>query len=124
MALFAGFGIGIIFVFVFGVIISGLLMWLAAKISKVEKATFTRAATAAVACSFVTVLFAGLFGFVPVLGNFFGFVVGLLVSIYVIKVSFATTFGKALLVWIFDILGSIVAIALASMLMATAVFLH
>lgn len=123
MSLFAGFGIGIIFIFVFMVIISGLLMWMAAKISRVEKAGFTRAVAASVASSFVSVLAAVMFGLLPAVGNFFGFVVGLLLSIIVIKVSFGTSFGKALLVWIFDILGAVLAIALATIITASA-FLH
>jgi hypothetical protein len=123
MYLFAGFGISIIFIFVFMVIISGLLMWMAAKISRVEKASFTRALTAAVASSFVSVLAAVMFGLLPGSENFFGFVVGLLLSIIVIKVSFGTNFGKALLVWIFDLLGAILAIALTAMITASA-FMH
>jgi len=123
MALFAGFGIGIIFIFVFMVIISGLLMWLAARISKVEEASFTRALVASVASAFVSVLAAVLFGLLPGIGNFFGFIVGLLLSVFVIKVSFGTSFGKALLVWIFDILGAVLAIAIAAIVTAST-FLH
>jgi hypothetical protein len=46
------------------VIIGGLLMWVAAKIARVEKSTFGRAMAAAVAASFVEIFVAFLFNFV------------------------------------------------------------
>ncbi len=120
MSLFAGFGMAIIFVFVFMVIISGLLMWLAARLAKVEGATFTRALAASVGSAFLSVLAAKLVGLFPAIGDYFGFIVGLLVSIIIIKVSFRTTYGRALLVWIFDILGSVLAVAIARILTVSA----
>lgn len=123
MSLFAAFGVGIIFVFVFMVIISGLFMWFAAKIARVEKATFGRAMFAAIASSFVEVLIAFVFNAVPVLGNLIGFIIGLIVAILVIKAVFHTSFGKALLVWIFNILAALLAIAIAAMITASSFLL-
>jgi len=123
MSLFAGFGIDIIFIFVFMVIISGLLMWMASKISRVEKASFTRAFTASIASSFVSALASVIFTIVVARGMYLGFVVGLLLSIIIIKLSFRTNFGKTLLVWIFDIFGAVLAIAL-TIIITTRAFLR
>jgi hypothetical protein len=85
MGIFATFGIGIIFAFILMVIIGGLLMWVAAKIARVENSSLGRAMAAAVATSFVTVLASFLFKLVPVLGDLFGFIAGLVLAILVIK---------------------------------------
>jgi len=123
MALFAAFGVGIIFVFVFSVIISGLFMWIAAKIARVEKAGFGRAMVAAIVSSFVEVLVAFVFNVIPILGNLIGFIIGLMLAIFVIKAVFRTSFGKALLVWIFNIIAVLVAVALAAMITASSFLL-
>lgn len=123
MSLFAAFGVGIIFVFVFMVIISGLFMWFAAKIARVENATFGRAMLAAIASSFVEVLVAFVFNAVPVLGNLIGFIIGLIVAILVIKAVFRASFGKALLVWIFNLIAALIAIVLAAMITASSFLL-
>ena len=123
MGIFASFGIGIVFAFILMVIVGGLLMWVAAKIAKVEKSSFGRAMAAAVAASFVEIFVAFLFNLVPVFGNLFGFILGLVITIFVIKVVFGTSFGKALLVWIFNLVAAFVAIALAAMIMASSLML-
>ena len=123
MGIFATFGIGIIFVFILMVIIGGLLMWVAAKIARVEKSSFARAMAAAIATSFVTVLASSLFKLVPVLGDLFGFIAGLVLAILVIKAVFGTSFGKALVVWIFHLVATGIAVLLARMIMASSLLL-
>ncbi|MDD4857432.1 MAG: hypothetical protein PHD74_04910 [Candidatus Krumholzibacteria bacterium] len=123
MALFAAFGIGIIFVFILMVIIGGVFMWIASKMARVEKSGFARAMAAAIAAAFVEIFVSFLFNLVPVFGNFFGFIVGLLVSILVIKAIFGTSFGKALLVWIFNIVAAGVAIVIATIIMASSLLM-
>ena len=121
--IFASFGIGIIFAFILMVIIGGLLMWIAAKITRVENSSFGRAMAAAVATSFVTILASFLFKLVPVLGDFFGFIAGLVLTILVIKAVLRTSFGKAFVVWIFYLVAAGVAVALAAMIMASSLLL-
>lgn len=123
MALFAAFGIGIVFAFVFMVIVGGVFMWIAAKIARVERSTFVRAMAAAIAASFVEILVAFVFNLVPVFGNLFGFIVGLILSILVIKAVFRTSFGKALLIWIFNLIAAVIAIAGAAMITASSFLL-
>jgi len=123
MGIFAAFGVGIIFAFVFMVIIGGLLMWVAAKIARVEKSSFGRAMAAAVATSFVSVLVSFLFRLIPMLGDLVGFIAGLVIAILIIKTVFDTSFGKGLVVWIFYLVATGVAIVLASMIMASSLLL-
>lgn len=123
MGIFATFGIGIIFAFILMVIIGGLLMWVAAKIARVEHSSLGRAMAAAVATSFVTVLASFLFKLVPVLGDLFGFIAGLVLAILVIKAVFRTSFGKALVVWIFNLVATGFAVLLATMIMASSLLL-
>ena len=123
MNLFASFGIGIVFAFIFMVIIGGLFMWVAAKIARVERASFARAMVAAIATSFVGTLLWFLFSLVPVLGNLFGFILGLVISVLIIRAVFATSFGKALIVWIFNLIAAGLAFLLASMIMASSLLM-
>jgi hypothetical protein len=105
------------------VLIGGFLMWIAAKIARVEKSSFARAMAAAVATAFIEMLVAFLFNLVPVLGNLFGFILGLVITILVIKTVFGTSFGKALVVWIFNIVAAGVGLLLAAMLMASSLLM-
>ena len=119
MSIFAAFGAGIIFVFVSMVIIGGFFMWIAAKIAGVEKSSFARAIVAAIGSSIASIVAAFIFNLLPVFGNLFGFILGLIVSIFIIKAAFDTNFGKALLVWIFDLIGAVLAIVFAAMITAS-----
>ena len=123
MALFAAFGIGIIFLFILMVLLGGLFMWIAAKIVRVADATFVRALVASIGAAFMSVLVAFLFNLVPVIGNLFGFILGLVLSIFVIKAAFRTSFGQALLVWIFNLIATFIAVILAAMISASSLVL-
>ncbi len=121
MTLFAAFGIGMIVLFVLMVLIGGFFMWIAAKIARVEKSSFGRAIMAALASSFVSIVAAIIFNLLPVIGNLFGFLIGIVLSILVIKAIFSTSIGKALLVWIFDIIATAIALVLASAIAASSI---
>jgi len=123
VGLFASLGIGIILVFILMVLIGGLFMWIAAKIARVERASFPRAMVAAIATSFVGILLWFLFNLIPILGSLFGFILGLIVSILVIKAVFGTSFGKALIVWICNLIAAGLALLVASMILASSIFL-
>jgi hypothetical protein len=123
MGIFALSGVGIVIMFIILVIEGGLLLWAAAKLAKVEEASFGRAMAAIVVGSFVEVLSYFLFSLISFLGHLFGFILGLILVILVIKLIFRTSFMKAFIVWIFNLLAVLVAIILASMLMASSLFL-
>lgn len=109
-----GLSAAAIFAFFFAVILGGFFMWIAAKISGVRRATFGRAMLAAVGTSLVSFFFTFVFHFVPFVGNLVGFIIGLILTILVIKGAFDTTTGKAVLVWIFNIVAVVIAVFLAS----------
>jgi hypothetical protein len=118
MQVFMGLGIGMIVAFVLAVIIGGFFMWIAAKIVRVEKSTFGRAVIAAIGASAVSFLLAVVFHFIPLIGNALGFIIGLFLTIFVIKGAFETSTGKAILVWIFNIVATVVAVLVASVIVA------
>ena len=114
MNIFVGLGVGAVFAFIFAVILGGFFMWIAAKIARVKCSSFGRAMLAAVGTSLVLFIITFIMSFIPILGNAAGFIIGLILQIFVIKGVFDTSTGKAVLVWIFNIFASIVAILLAS----------
>ena len=118
MHIFVGFGIGMLFLFIFAVILGGFFMWIAAKIAGVEKSTFGRAIVAAISSSIISLLMAFFFSFVPLLGNAVGFIIGLILTVLVIKGAFDTSFSKALLVWIFNVIAAVIALLLTTIIVA------
>lgn len=114
MNIFVGLGVGTVFAFIFAVIIGGFFMWIAAKIARVKRSSFGRAMLAAVGTSLVLFIITFIMNFIPILGNAAGFIIGLILQIFVIKGAFDTSTGKAVLVWVFNIFASIIAVLLAS----------
>ena len=113
MSIFA-VGLGVLLgVFGLAVAISGLFVWLGARMAGVSDASFVRCTMIAVAASVVTWMCALLFSVVPFIGTLVGFVVGLLLTLAIIKMVLAISFGRAFLVWIFHIVAQIAAIVLA-----------
>ena len=118
MHIFMGFGLGMVLVFIFAVIFGGFFMWIAAKVAGVKKSTFGRAIVAAVGASFVALFVSFVFHFLPIFGNLLGFIIGLILTIFVIKVIFDTSTGKAILVWIFNIIATGLAVLVATIIAA------
>jgi hypothetical protein len=102
--------------------LSAFFMYVAAKVSGVENATFGKAFLAALACSFITWFSAVIFSIVPVVGTILGIVIGVVLSIFVIKGVFGASFGRAFLVWIFNGLSQIAAVVIAAFTFAGALF--
>ena len=111
-------GYGMIFIVVLAVLFGGFMMWVAAKIAGVKKATFGRAVVAAIGSTAAWSLIGILFHFIPLFGDLVGLVIGLILAILVIRGAFETSTGKALLVWIFEIIATVVAIVIGTMLAA------
>lgn len=123
MPFFVGFGAWVIFLVLFTVLLGGFFMWIAAKIARVKKSTFGRAILAAFVSSIVAIVVSFIFGVVPVIGNGLGFLLGLFFSILIIMWAFDTSFFKALLVWIFNIIAVIIAVAITALLTAGSLFM-
>ncbi|RTZ93681.1 MAG: hypothetical protein DSY91_01655 [Deltaproteobacteria bacterium] len=95
---------------VLAMLIATLFMWIGAKLAGVEKATFGRSFIAAIGSAFLTWILSLIFSLFPPVGLPVGFVIGLILVIFVIMGAYDTSFGKALLVWLFHLLAEIAAI--------------
>ncbi len=100
-------------------IIAAFFMWVGAKMAGVRNATFFKSIVAALGSAFITWFISLVFSVVPVFGTVLGFIIGLFFAILVIKASYSTSFGKALLVWIFHIIAEIIAIIIGAMTFAS-----
>lgn len=103
------------------IFLATFFMWLGAKIAGVKNVSFGKSFLAAVGTTFVTWLISLLSSAVPSLGGIIGFSVGLLFSIFVIKGIYDTSFGRALLVWIFQIVAEILAIFIGFLIFGNAI---
>lgn len=95
------------------ILVSAFFMWLGAKMAKADNATFGNSVLAAIGVSFVTFLLSWLGTFINSLNRAIGFVIGLIISIFVIKGIYKITFGRALLVWIFNVVAQVLVILIA-----------
>jgi len=91
-------GAGVLFMLVVGVVVvatmvSALFIWIGAKLAGIQNATFMKSFWAALVSSVIIWVLAAVI-------NAPGWIIGLLVSLVVIKVIFDTTWGKAFLAWI------------------------
>ena len=107
---------GILGIFALSIIIAGFFMWIGAKLAGVAKSSFGLAIGAAIVVSLVTWVISGLFSILPVIGTLLGFVIALIVSIFLIKAVFDTSLGKAFLTWIFNIMAQFLAIFIGSLI--------
>ncbi len=107
----------IILAVVIGAVVGGIFIFIGVKLAKVEKGTFGKSVGAAIliaiingACGYIIAIASG--GQVSPL---IGFLIGLIIALFVIKGIFKTSFGRAFLVWIFVILSQIIAAATVAM---------
>jgi hypothetical protein len=106
---------------VIAVLVASFFMWLGAKIAGVERSTYGRSMVAAIAAAFVTWLVSYVGTQIPSMPRVAGFIVGLVLTIVVIQAAYSTRFGKALLVWIFNIVAQVIAGVLAFVLFSYSV---
>lgn len=105
---------------VLAMLIATFFMWIGAKMAGVEKATFGRSFIAALGSAFLTWILSLALSFFPPVGPPIGFLIGLILVIFVIKGAYDTNFGKALLVWVFHLLAEIAAIIIGILTFAGA----
>lgn len=97
-------------ILILGVIIAGFFMWVGAKLAGVENSTFGKSILAAIASSFIMWIITAIMSIIPIIGTIIGFIVGLIFALLAIKGVYSTSTGKALLVWIFNIIAQGVAV--------------
>lgn len=101
-----------------GAVVASLFIWIGAKIARVAGSTFGRAMVAAVGAGFLNWLSATVLLELEVTSEVAGFLVGLFLTILVVKAAFDTSWGKALLVWVFNIIAQAIAFWAGSLLIA------
>lgn len=104
--------LAVIGLFVIALVLSGLFMWIGAKLARIGDATFRKAILVALCTSVAAGAIVAIFSFIPMAGIILGFIFGLIAALFVIKAIFATSFGKAFLVWVFNV----VAVSLAAVI--------
>ena len=93
--------------------IQAIFLWVGAKLARIEKASFGRAFTAAIALTVVTFVLNLLFAAATIAtGGTFGVLLSVIVAIWVIKSVFDTNWFQAAIAWFLSIIGAIVAVAI------------
>ncbi len=98
------------------VVLDSFFLHVGAKLAGVRKATFGRAVLASIACAMSTLLLALLFSWIPVSGPGLGFLIGLVLTVVVLQAVYSTTFGKAFLLWLFNVAAQAAAVIIGMFL--------
>lgn len=101
-----------------GAVVASVFIWIGAKIARVAGTTFGRAMVAAISAGFLNWLSATVLLELEVTSEVAGFLIGLFLTILVIKAAFDTSWGKALLVWVFNIIAQGIAFWAGSIIIA------
>ncbi len=110
---------GLFFVAFLVVILDSFFLHIGAKLAGVNRASFGKAVKASIACALSTLLLAILFSWIPIAGTAAGFLIGLGLTILVLQASYSTSFGKAFLLWIFNVVAQIIAVVLGAVLFSS-----
>jgi len=118
-----GFALVVFFfcLFVAATIISAFFIWIGTKVAGVPGATFGKAIWAAIVTSFVvwalTGIGTGLFG----LGTVAGWILGVIITLLLLKWIYKTTWGKSFLTWLFSGIAQVLVLVVAIVLALTGV---
>ncbi|MFC1721535.1 hypothetical protein ACFL0Z_01330 [Patescibacteria group bacterium] len=104
------------------VLIGGFFIWLGAKMARVERGTFGRAILAAIAGALASGLVSWVFSLFGdgLIFSVIGAIVGLIIVLWVFKSIFDTTWGKAFLIWLFQLVAIAITLVIAGLTFATA----
>lgn len=100
--------------FILGLVISAFLLWIGTKLAGIHNASFGKAVAAALISIVVLAIVRAAGSYIPLLKGIIGWVIGILVSVYIIKAVFDTSWGKAFLAWILYIVAVIMAVVIAA----------
>ena len=105
-------------------IIEAVFLWIGAKLARIEKASFGRAFTAAIALTIATFVLNIVFIWASVAtAGTIGAILSILVAVWVIKSVFDTGWAQAAVAWFLSIVGAVVAVVLIGALVIGAAFL-
>ncbi len=102
-------------------LIGALFMWVGAKLAGVRNSSFGRSISAASGASFATWSIALLASVVSGFGTAAGLLLGIFVSVLVIRSAYDTSLGKAFLVWLFDLLAEALSLAAGMVFLAATI---
>ncbi len=105
------------------ILVSGLTMWLGAGWAGVKKVTYGKGLWVAIVVGIFTWLVSAVFagatgGWMAIIG----FIVGVLISLWIIKAMFKIEFGQAFLVWIMNIVAQVFVYFIISIILVGTTF--
>ena len=96
-------------------VVTGLFIWIGAKIAQVRKASLARSVIVAVIIVIISSLIV-----LPFSGfAFFGLVISIFINIAVIKIVFSASWRRGLVTWVFSVISQILVFAVAAALILT-----
>ncbi len=112
-----------LFLFIAGCIvvataISAVFIWIGAKLAGIRGATFLRSFWAALVSSFLVWALTGLGATVFGFGTVAGWIIGVLITLFVLKIVFDTTWGKAFLAWLFHGIAQLIVLGIVAVIVA------
>jgi len=107
------------------VLIGGFFVWLGAKMARVERGTFGRSILASIAATVASGLVSWLFSLFGdgTMWALIGGIIGFVVVLWVFKSMFETSWGKAFLIWLFQLVAIAIAIIIAVFTFASALII-
>lgn len=104
----------LISIYIINFVLSGvftcLLLWIGIKIANVERPAFKKIIFISFFTSFIVHLITDIFSIIPNFNAIVGFLIGLILSLFVLKLAFHTELNKAILLWILNIMAQLFAV--------------
>lgn len=118
-----GFTLFLFFVglFVAATIISAFFIWIGSRVAGVPEATFGKAFWAAIITSLVVWALTGLASLLFGFGSVAGWLLGVIITLMLLKWIYKTTWGKAFLTWLFCGIAQVAVFVVAIILALTGV---
>lgn len=112
-----------LFLFVAGCIVvatavSAVFIWMGAKLAGIGGATFGKSFWAALVSSFFVWALTGIGAAVFGIGTVAGWIIGVIITLFILKKIFNTTWGKALLAWLFQGIAQLLVLGLVALIVA------
>lgn len=102
-------------VVVLAIVLNAFFFWLGGKVANIKTATFGRSILIAIAVSAVTWMISYLLSVIPAIGGILGFILGAVLTIFIIKAGFEVKdYSKAFLAWILYLAAQAIAILIVT----------
>ena len=111
---------GSIIIIGFAVLISAGLLHLGTSLAGIESKSYGKAIITTIACWIVGWVLNGVFGLLHLHTSWFAIIVGLVVNLAIIKSIYGTTWGKAILAWVIEVVAVFIIVGVPLLLFAGA----